>query len=63
MYSEIGEEAHIIEIWKNEAGKRVCDVSDDHTIVEIVQKGYITRITAKKDGTLKIENVPYQKAS
>ena len=63
MYSEIGKEAHLIEIWKNEAGKRVCDISAEHMIVEIVQKGYITRITANQDGTLRIENVPYQQAS
>jgi len=63
VYSEIGEEAKRIETWKNEAGKRVCDFSTDHTIVEIVIKGYITRITANQDGTLKIENLPYQKAS
>nr|DAV15735.1 MAG TPA: hypothetical protein [Caudoviricetes sp.] len=29
----------------------------------ISQKGYLTRITANKDGTLKIENLPYEKAS
>ena len=52
-----------IEAWKNEAGKRVCDVNDDHTAVIISQKGYLTRITANKDGTLKIENLPYEKAS
>ena len=63
MYSEIGEEAKRIEAWKNEAGKRVCDVNDDHTAVIIRQKGYITRITANQDGTLKIENLPYKKAS
>ena len=35
MYSEIGMEEILIEIWKNEAGKRVCDVSDDHMVVVI----------------------------
>ena len=44
--------------WKNEANKRVCDVTDDRKCVYIQQKGCITKITANKDGTLKIENLP-----
>lgn len=49
--------------WKNGNDKRVCDVSENGRVVEIVQKGYVTRITANSDGTLNIENVPYQKAA
>lgn len=57
--SEIKEkEVNTIEAWKNEAGKRVCDVSRDCRVVEISLKGCITRITANPDGTLHIENVP-----
>lgn len=41
---------------KNLNDKRVCDISNDRKVVEIVQKGYITRITANADGTLNIEN-------
>ncbi|MCR0265011.1 hypothetical protein MKC73_14010 [[Clostridium] innocuum] len=63
MNSEIGKEAKPIEAWKNEAGKRVCDVNEDHTVVVIALKGCITRITANENGTLKIENLPYKKAS
>jgi hypothetical protein len=39
-------------------GKRVCDISDDGRIIEIVSKGCMTRITANPDGTLRIENLP-----
>lgn len=46
-----------MEAWKNAAGKRVCDISEDQRIIEIVQRGYVTRITAKSDGTLLIENI------
>ena len=49
--------------WKNGAGKRVCDVSEDYKIVEIVQRGYKTRITANPDGTLLIENIQVQKVA
>ena len=42
---------------KNLNDKRVCDISNDRKVVEIVQKGYVTRITANADGTLNIENV------
>ena len=41
---------------KNLNGKRICDISNDRKVVEIVRKGYITRITANADGTLNIEN-------
>jgi len=41
----------------NAAGKRVCDISSDYRIIEIKHKGYITRITANSDGTLKIINI------
>lgn len=46
-----------MEAWKNAAGKGVCDISEDQRIIEIVQRGYVTRITAKSDGTLLIENI------
>ena len=52
-----------MEAWKNLAGKRVCDVSEDHKVVEIVQYGYKTRITANPDGTLLIENIPLKKVA
>ena len=42
----------------NAVGKRVCDVSTDYRIIEIKQKGYITRITANNDGTLNLINIP-----
>ena len=42
---------------RNLNGKRVCDISGDGKVVEIVQKGCLTRITANPDGTLKIENI------
>ena len=42
---------------KNPNGKRICDISHDRMVVEIVQKGCLTRITASPDGTLKIEHV------
>ena len=48
---------------KNLNDKRVCDISRDRKVVEIVQKGCLTRITANKDGTLNIENVPLHKAA
>ena len=35
--------------------KRVCDRSLDGKEIIIADKGYITRITANPDGTLKIE--------
>ena len=52
-----------MEAWKNAAGKRVCDVSEDRNTVEIVQRGYITRITANPDGTLLIENIALNEAA
>lgn len=48
---------------KNLNDKRVCDISNDRKVVEIVQKGCLTRITANPDGTLKVENVPLPKAA
>jgi len=51
----------VIEPVRNNSGKRVCDISADHKVIEIEIKGCITRITANPDGTLKIEN--YQKAA
>ena len=42
---------------KNLNDKRVCDISHDRKVVEIVQKGCLTRITANLDGTLKVENI------
>lgn len=47
-----------IEPVRNNNGKRVCDISADHKVIEIEIKGCITRITANPDGTLKIENLP-----
>ena len=46
---------------KNLKDKRVCDISHDRRVVEIVQKGCLTRITANPDVTLRVENValPY----
>ncbi|MGN0149553.1 MAG: hypothetical protein ACI4C7_04800 [Clostridia bacterium] len=44
--------------FRNLNGKRVCDISADHRVIEITIKGCITRITANPDGTLKIENIP-----
>lgn|GEM_PF-595566 len=52
------EEEWSIEEVRNLNGKRVCDISQDRRVIEIVQKGCLTRITANPDGTLKIENVP-----
>lgn len=49
--------------FRNNNGKRVCDISTDKRIVEIRQKDCITRITANSDGTLKIENIPTTPAS
>lgn len=46
---------------KNLKDKRVCDISHDRKVVEIIQKGCLTRITANPDGTLKIENVAQPK--
>lgn len=47
---------------RNLNDKRVCDISHDKKIVEIVQKGCLTRITATPDGTLKVENIALPKA-
>lgn len=52
------EEGRSIEEVRNLNGKRVCDVSQNRRIIEIIQKDCLTRITANPDGTLKIENVP-----
>ena len=48
---------------KNLNNKRICDISHDPKVVEIVQKGCLTRITANPDGTLKVESVPLHKAA
>ena len=52
-----------MEEWKNAAGKRVCDISEDRRFIEIVQRGYVTRITANSDGTLLIKNIVQRKAA
>lgn len=52
-----------LEKWKNAAGKRVCDISEDHRFIEIVQRGFATRITANPDGTLLIENIVQEKTA
>ncbi len=43
--------------WTNGDGKRVCDVSEDMKVILIERKGQYTEITAKPDGTLKIQNL------
>lgn len=43
---------------RNGNGKRVCDISPDKRVIEISQKGFVTRITANPDGTLRVENLP-----
>ena len=48
---------------RNLNGKRVCDMSRDRKVIEIIQKGCLTRITANPDGTLKVENVPLPNAA
>ncbi|MBQ7960121.1 MAG: hypothetical protein IJ285_02785 [Clostridia bacterium] len=42
---------------RNLNGKRVCDISPDRRVVEIVNKDCLTRITANPDGSLKIEHI------
>ena len=42
---------------RNLNGKRICDISKDRRVVEIVQKDCLTRITANPDGSLKIEHI------
>ena len=42
--------------FRNLNNKRVCDISPDGRIVEIVLKDCMTRITANPDGTLCVEN-------
>lgn len=37
--------------------KRIFDISKDRTVIEIVQKGCLTRITANSDRTLNVENI------
>lgn len=46
-----------METVRNLDGKRVCNISTDHRVIIIAQRGFITRITACKNGTLKIENL------
>jgi len=48
---------------KNLRDKRVCDRSADRKIIEIADKGYITRITANPDGTLNVEQFQPPKAA
>ena len=48
---------------RNLNGKRICDMSPDRKVIEIIQKGCLTRITANPDGTLNIENVPLPKVA
>ena len=48
---------------RNLNGKRVCDISRDRKVIEIVRKDCLTRITANPDGTLNIENVPQTKTA
>lgn len=46
---------------RNLNNKRVCDISKDQKVIEIVQQGCLTRITANPDGTLKVENIRLRK--
>ena len=48
---------------KNLNDKRICDISKDRKVIEILQKGCLTRITANPDGTLNVENVPVPHAA
>ena len=48
---------------RNLNNKRVCDISIDRKVIEIVHKDCLTRITANPDGTLRIENVPITHAA
>jgi len=49
-------EVRRIDTVRNFNGKRVCDISGDRRVIEIVLKGCVTRITANPDGTLKVEH-------
>lgn len=40
----------------NKKKKRIGDLSEDKRVVEIVRDGCLTRISANKDGTLRIVN-------
>jgi hypothetical protein len=42
---------------RNLNGKRICDRSEDGRVIQIVQRGCMTLITANPDGTLNVENV------
>ena len=42
---------------RNLNGKRVCDISSDRRVVEIVQKECITRISIGDDMRLDIKNL------
>ncbi len=48
---------------RNLNNKRVCDISKDRKVIEIVIKNCLTRITANPDRTLKVENIPMNKVS
>ena len=48
---------------RNLNGKRVCDISRDRKVIEIIQRNCLTRITANSDGTLNIENIPINNAA
>lgn len=48
--------------FRNLDGRRVCDINGEKTMIEIVNRGCVTRITANTDGTLNIENVPNKAA-
>jgi len=39
---------------RNLNNKRVADISEDRRFLVIVEKGYVTHITANPDGTLNI---------
>ena len=52
-----------MEIIKNLNGKRVCDRSEDGRVIQIVQRGCMTLITANPDGTLNVENTPTHNAA
>lgn len=46
---------------RNLNDKRVCDISKERKVIEIVKQGCLTRITANPDGTLRIENIQIKK--
>ena len=48
---------------RNLNGKRICDRSEDGRVIQIIQRGCMTLITANPDGTLNVENIPTPNAA